>query len=307
MDRKLHGVPWKRRAGERRGEGSRAGERDVEDRWVDVDGMKIHCLDSDASPEPAARPGSRVLLMLHGWSGSAEDFHPLFGFLAPDVRAIAVDLPGSGFSAKPDASYDLEFFLSFLQSLCRALGLTRLVLIGHSMGGQFAAHFVSRWPALVERLILIAPYGLNGQEGFWLTLARWGALVDFAFRLNTRLFIRWTLRVRVLYKPTAERLTAALDSTARSILGRESSRAIARTTRGVIGHGYVEGLLPRIRHETFVIWGDRDRVLAPRWAERFLALLPNARGAVLADAGHMPMVDKPEQTAALINDFLTRA
>src|SRR5512144_3166978 len=149
------------------------------DLWVDVDGMKIHCLASDAPPKSA---GGRTLLMLHGWSGSAEDFRPLFGLLPPGARAIAVDFPGSGYSDKPDAAYDLEFFLSFLRSLCRALGLDRFVLVGHSMGGQFAAHLVARRPDLVERLILIAPYGLDGQEGIWLTLARWGGFVDFAFR-----------------------------------------------------------------------------------------------------------------------------
>jgi pimeloyl-ACP methyl ester carboxylesterase len=280
-------------------------QRCVSDRWVAVDGMRIHCLDSDASVKPAARPGSRVLLMVHGWSGSAEDFRALFGQLPQDLRAIAVDLPGSGLSAKPDASYDQEFFDTFLHSLCRVLGLAAFVFVGHSLGGQCAAHFVSRWPNLVERLVLIAPYGLRGEEGLWLTLARWGGFVDFAFRLNTRLFIRWALRAHVLYKPTAERLAAALDATSRSILGREGARALARTTRRVIGHGYVESILPDIRHRTLVIWGNRDRLLAPRWLEGFLSLLPNARGAVVEDAGHMPMVDKPEQTAALIAAFLT--
>ena len=276
------------------------------DRWVEVNGIRIRYLDSDASPEPAALTGGGVLLMVHGWSGSAEDFRLLFGLLPPDRRAIAVDLPGSGLSAKPDAPYDLEFFVTFLRSFCNALGLDRFVLVGHSMGGQFAAHFVSRWPRAVERLILVAPLGLRGEEGFWLKVARQGGIVNFAFRLNTRLFIRLTLRMNVLYKPSPEKLRVVLESTARSILGRESTRALGRTTTRVIGRGHVEALLPRIRQETLVIWGNRDKVLAPRWAKTFMALLPNAGGEMVADAGHMPMVDKPEHTAALISDFVSR-
>jgi abhydrolase domain-containing protein 6 len=277
-----------------------------EDRWINVEGMRIRYVDSGVPAGPDAPAGGRVLLMVHGWSGSAEDFRLLFGLLPTGLRAIAVDLPGSGLSVKPDVSYDLDFFVSFLRSFCITLGLERFVLVGHSMGGQFAAHFVSRWPDAVERLILIAPLGLTGEEGFLLKVARQGGIVDFAFRMNTRLFIRWTLRLNVLYKPSPEKLRIVLESTARSILGRESTRALARTTSRVIGHGHVEALLPRIRQETLVIWGNRDKVLAPHWAENFVALLPHARRTVVADAGHMPMVDKPETTAALMSGFLAR-
>ncbi len=142
-----------------------AGAEDTPARWVTVDGNRIRYLAS--GPE-----GGPVLLMVHGWAGSAEDFRPLFALLPAGTRAVAVDLPGCGFSDKPDAAYDLPYFLDFLHHFCAALGLERFTLLGHSLGGLFAVHFATLWPGMVERLILAAPYGLPGEEGSILFLSR---------------------------------------------------------------------------------------------------------------------------------------
>ena len=275
-----------------------AGAPDLLERWVVVDGMRIRYL------EAGGQPGDPAILMVHGWAGSAEDFRPLFSLLPSTARALAVDLPGCGQSDKPDAAYDLPYFVSFLKAFCDTLGLHRIVLLGHSMGGQFAVHFTARWPDRVERLILVAPYGLKGEEGIWLGLAGWGGFVDLGFRLNNRLFIEWAMRANVLYKAPPAVVNAAVESTARSILGPESARAIARITRNVIGHDYVEALLPGITQETLIIWGDHDRVLAPTWAETFLLAIPYARLVMVKDSGHMPMIEHPGETAGLIADFI---
>jgi pimeloyl-ACP methyl ester carboxylesterase len=272
---------------------------DLLERWVIVDGMRIRYL--EAGDTQSERP---AILMIHGWAGSAEDFRPLFDLLPPTVRAIAVDLPGCGQSDKPDAVYDLPYFVTFLKAFCDTLGLERIMLVGHSMGGQFAVHFTTRWPGIVQRLVLIAPYGLKGEEGIWLGLAGWGGFVDLGFRLNNKLFIEWALRANVLYQAAPAIVHAAVESTARSILGPESSRAIARITRNVIGHDSVEGLLPAVEQETLIIWGDHDKVLAPSWATTFLTQIPRARLVMVKDSGHMPMIEHPEETAGLIAGFL---
>jgi len=104
MDRTLPGVP--------------------RDRWVDVEGMRIRCPGLGCLPAPAARPGSRVLLMVHGWSGSAERFSAALP-TPPARRARCRRRPaGQRPLRQADASYDLEFFLAFLRSLSQALGWT---------------------------------------------------------------------------------------------------------------------------------------------------------------------------------------
>ena len=244
--------------------------------------------------------------MVHGWAGAAADWEPLQRALPAGTHAIAVDLPGCGYSEKPDADYDIPWFLDILHGVCAALSAPRIILAGHSMGGQVAVHFAVRYPDMVEKLILVDPYGLKGQEGRREPLARMGPLVNLAFLLNTRTFIEWTMRGRVLHNPSAESLRTAVDSTAGSILGREGARAIARITRRIIGHARVEALLPGIFQQTLVIWGDHDRLLPPRWGEAFASRMPRATLRMVADAGHMPMYEKPAAVAALVMEFVNR-
>ena len=267
-------------------------------RVVAVDGIDIHFLDTGGGPA--------TLLLVHGWCGSSADFQPMLLRMPPEIRCIAVDLPGCGASGKPEIEYDIPFFVDFLSSFCGTMGLDRFVLAGHSMGGQVAAHFVRKYPDRVEKLILLDPYGLEGEEGGWLPLARLGGLVEVGFRLNTRLIIEMAVRGNLLYRPSQGVVDWLVDSTARSIMGPEGSRATASITRNVIGRDPVDGILPGIAQRTLVIWGANDRLLAPRWGERFVALLPNATLETIPLCGHMPTLEKPEEIAGLIAGFIGR-
>jgi len=268
-------------------------------RFVHVKGLRIHFLESGSTEE-----GSPVLLMVHGWAGSAADWERLLPLLPPHFRAIAVDLPGCGLSDKPDAAYDMPWFTDALRAFCEALGLPRLILAGHSMGGQIAVHFTARFPDMVEKLVLVDPYGLKGEEGARSFLARLGPFVNLAFLLNSRFFIERAIRANVLHDPPAELVRSAVEATAGSILGRSGARAIARITKRIIGHEHVDALLPGISQETLVIWGEQDRVLSLRHAEVYVSLLRRATFCRVPGAGHMPMLESPEEAARLIAEFV---
>ncbi|HET6451705.1 MAG TPA: alpha/beta hydrolase [Spirochaetia bacterium] len=269
--------------------------------WVDVNGMRIHCLEAGTAEE-----GQTPLVLVHGWTGSAADWEPLLAALPPGIRAVAPDFPGCGLSDKPEAPYDMSWFLDFLRAFCVAIGASTLVPVGHSMGGQVAVHFTAHYPAMVEKLVLIDPFGLRAEETRLSPLARIGPLVNAAFALNRRAFIERAVRANVLHNPSPELVKAAVDSTAASILDRDGARANARITRQVIGRSHVDALLPGISQATLVIWGKEDRLLPPRWAEPFTSLLPRVSLELVPGAGHMPMFEKPAEVAQAMTRFLSR-
>jgi pimeloyl-ACP methyl ester carboxylesterase len=276
------------------------------DTWFTVSGMRIHCLAVGVGTGAAGSTGAGEppIIMVHGWAGAAADWAPLLRVLPAGRCAVAVDLPGSGQSDKPDAPYDIPWFLDFLRSFCTAAGAPSIILAGHSLGGLIAVHFTARFPAMVEKLILVDPYGMKGEKGKAEPLARLGPLVDAAFRLNRRTFIEREIRRNVLHRADPETLRAAVDSTASSILGREGARALARVTRRLVGRLHVDGLLPGIWQPTLLLWGEQDRLLPPRWAAAYAARLPRMTLKMIPDAGHMPMFERPLDVAEKIERFL---
>lgn len=104
-----------------------------------------------------------LLICIHGWSTASYVWKPLKPFLlAKGYRVLTYDLYGRGYSDRPDVSHSTELFTNQLTEILGQLGLsnTKLNIIGYSMGGAIATHFVSERLQDVERLLLIAPAGM---------------------------------------------------------------------------------------------------------------------------------------------------
>jgi abhydrolase domain-containing protein 6 len=275
-------------------------------RWRHIDGMAVRYSDTGA-PEgaPEGEEAPPTIIFVHGYCGAAANFFPLFPFLAPWARCVAVDLPGCAGSAKPGLDYDIHFFVDFLESFRRGLGLESFVLVGHSMGGQIAAHYTRRFPESVQKLVLVAPDGLAGEEGGWRVIARLDPLIEAGLALTNRSFVTIALRTIIFHDPALVN-PDLVDCFAEGLLTPEGAYATALITRRIIGHDPVDEVLPHIAHETLVIWGENDRLLSARWAPRYIELLPRAELRMLPECGHAPMLEKPEQTALLIAEFLGR-
>jgi len=276
-------------------------------RAISVGGIAVKYVDTGA---PAGHADARTILFVHGFCGAASNFDPLVkrlaageGLAGGPSRCVALDLPGCAGSAKPDVPYSVDWFVDFLESFRQALGLGQVVLAGHSMGGQLCLHYATRYPRTVSQLILLAPDGMAGEEGAWLVLTEFGPFVDAGLSLANRSFVEILLRTAV-YKNQDLVTPSLVDCYCEGLLTPEGARATAVIARRVIGHDPVDGLLPGIAQATLILWGKGDRLLDPSWGHRFAALMPNARLALLEGCGHAPSIEKPAETAALIDAFL---
>ncbi len=132
--------------------------KNVEDVWVEVGGLRTHCL---VAGEPDAPP----VLLLHGggYDSAALSYGRSIGPLSRRHRVFAPDWPGYGRSDKPKVRYSTEYYVGFLGRLMDVLGLERVSLVGISMGGAIALGFRLRSPDRVERLVLVDSHGLGGE------------------------------------------------------------------------------------------------------------------------------------------------
>ncbi|WP_085677273.1 MULTISPECIES: alpha/beta fold hydrolase [unclassified Pseudomonas] len=126
-------------------------------------GLRLHYLDEGQGP---------VVLWLHGSGPGASGFSNFKGnypqLVAAGYRNILLDLPGFGRSDKPeDVRYELDFFVDCVAALLDQLGISRCTLLGNSLGGAIALGLALRQPQRAERLILLAPGGVEERETYF--------------------------------------------------------------------------------------------------------------------------------------------
>jgi pimeloyl-ACP methyl ester carboxylesterase len=99
--------------------------------------------------------GEPALLLVHGWSCDHHNLVRQAEYFAPTHRVISVDLRGHGESDAPQQDYTLEGFADDLAWMCKQLDVSRVVVIGHSMGGAVGLEFASKNQDLVAAVVLL--------------------------------------------------------------------------------------------------------------------------------------------------------
>jgi pimeloyl-ACP methyl ester carboxylesterase len=181
-----------------------------------------------------------------------------------------------------------------------ALGIDRAVVVGLSMGGMAALHLALRQPQRVHGLVLI---DTTAAAETLVRRARYRMLA-----LAARLFgIRpWLLKQasKVMFGATFRRHHPDRVRQWTEPMAGYDPKVIARTLRPVVRRPSVVSRLPTITAPALVIVGDEDQTTPPRESEVMVERLPNARLVTLGATGHMSALERPEQTAALIREFL---
>jgi abhydrolase domain-containing protein 6 len=244
-----------------------------------------------------------TVVLLHGFGADKDNWNRFGKYLTPHLRVIAPDLPGFGeSSADPDMDYSIEAQVDRVKAFLKALGVETFHLGGSSMGGSIAGAYAARYPQDVKSLLLIAPGGVAASEpSQMLTLLKQGeapplivqnrqeydALLDFVFYEKPFIpgVVKWQL--------------------ARQAIKRQPlNAAIWKQLEGAWGRQPLESALSGLEIPTLIVWGTEDRVLHVSGAEVLEAVMPRAQVALLEAVGHLPMVEKPGQSARLYLRFL---
>jgi len=269
------------------------------DRTITLNGQRFHYTEWGAATAPA-------LLMLHGVTGHARTWDEEAGAFASRYRVLALDQRGHGDSdPSPDADYTVATLASDVAAFADALGLSRLSIVGLSMGGRVAIAFAGQATARVERLVIVD----IGPEISAAGMLRVGTLMArspelfaslehaLAFhRLTNPLFTEAMLRHRVEHgtRPVDGGLTWKYD---RGL--REAVRA--GTWRDPID---LWPLWRAIACPILLVRGGDSDVLSAEIAKRMLDENPNARFAEVSGAGHTVPGDQPVVFQTLLAEFL---
>ena len=267
---------------------------------VDVGGLSMHYLEWGNRAKP-------TIVLLHGLRGHAHSWDDVSLALSPDFHVLALDQRGRGLTDwATDGDYGIDAFVGDLVGFCRALGLERFILMGHSMGARNSMAFAGRHGHMLEKLVLsefgpqVNPKGAQriGKE-----------LIDAPEEFET-------LEDAIAYMAQFNRYASE------PVMRRRELHATRELPNGKIGWRYdieirearrrgdpvapldLWPVLPGIACPTLVVRAAETDILDLDVARRMIETLPDGRLVEIERAEHMVFEDNPEDFIAAVRGFL---
>jgi abhydrolase domain-containing protein 6 len=249
-------------------------------------------------------PAGKPLVLVHGFGGDKDNWSFYAPYVKQDYRLIFPDLPGFGEndrSLAPDHSIAAQ--AARLRDFLSALGIDKCHLGGNSMGGAIALRFALDFPERLLSLTLFNNAGVIGTEESelqQLVLQGESPLVPRTMADIDRLLAfvvykpRWVPRqFKRVFFDDMKRHEALLDK----IFNQIAQDAL---------HGPLNDRLGEIKLPTQIIWGRHDRLLDVTCAVVQHAGIPHSELVIFEDVGHVPMIEKPAETARHHLAFLAK-
>jgi pimeloyl-ACP methyl ester carboxylesterase len=255
------------------------------------------------------------VLLLHGLGGTRASLLETAAALSTQYRVHAPDLPGFGSSCKPAlGSYNAPWFAEIMIGLMDELDIPACHVVGNSMGGRIAIEMGLMEPERVWSLGLLSPAVAWIRRGFHpivrLLRPEFG-LLPHSFRRSMVASQFWS----IFYD--RDRLDPAVGDLMvdefRRIYHTAGARyAFLASARNI----YLEapfgrhGFYPRLgelQPPALFIWGSHDSIIPAGFSRHVRKWLPGAEQVTLDCCGHVPQVERPDETSELLMDFFARA
>lgn len=235
----------------------------------------------------------KPLLLLHGELGVPGWLHA-HEILARHYSVYVPSLPGFGASSMPEWMMSVRDLSAWVNWFVRDYGLpTPLHVVGFSLGGWAAAELAAANGAIFSKMVLVGAAGVKPREGeIW----------DYFLNSPKEAFER---SFHDLASPEY-RKHFGRDRTPEEAEQVEANReaTIRYVWRPYMHSLTLPGLLPAIATPTLLVWGRQDAIVPMSSCEIYRESIPDARVAVLEDCGHMPEMEKPEEFAEAVVEFL---
>jgi abhydrolase domain-containing protein 6 len=253
---------------------------------------------------------AETIVLIHGFSANKDNWILFTKALDEKYHVIAVDLAGHGDSEKLlTTDYGLIKQTHRLDALMTNLGVEQFHIAGNSMGGAISAIYSINHPEKIKSLTLIDAAGIDGKNPseYYKTLAEGkNTLIatdeaSFDYRMNFTMsqppLLPWPLY------PALVRKTLARAELNEKIFG--DVIATKKKLLDINFHQSMQAILDQSNIPTLIMWGKEDRVLDVSAVAAFKEIIPAASVHIFDGVGHLPMVEVPDESAEVYQQFLS--
>ncbi|WNF20872.1 alpha/beta hydrolase [Mesobacillus jeotgali] len=239
----------------------------------------------------------KPMFLIHGFAGSKKYWDKIIPQLANENRVIAIDLPGHGESGMSKDRYAIEDMAETIKELLDHLGMKKVTMFGHSLGGYITLAFAEAHPEYLNGFSLVhstanpdSEEAKEGRENNAKKIQEEGA-ESFIDGLSKKLFSPENTEVNA--KKIDETVKIGLKTSEKGLI----SALLAMKNRPDRNQVLKETKLP-----VLLIAGEKDQIIPPE--KTFTVSREKIEERVIQNAGHMSMYEQPEELVMVMKDFL---
>lgn len=248
---------------------------------------------------PASAP---TIVLLHGLAGSMHWWQNEVPLLDARYHVVRFDLLGHGGSSKPSGGYSMEHQAQLVDEALHRMGVTRALIVGHSMGGLVATALAARDRALAAGVVLVdsPPTPSSGKLPF---MARLGFVPVLGQALRSAFITDGEVKAALgsafapHYPVSPQFVSDFWRMTYTSYNDSHSSDG------SYLDHGTLPARLTALGVPVLALYGPRDQIVSPSAMREQYPRIRGAKVVAIAGAGHSPMVEKPYATARSLLPF----
>lgn len=230
------------------------------------------------------------IVVLHGWGANINTVLSIVNILKDRFKVYALDLPGFGESEEPKEVFGSFEYAEIVKGFMEEVGIEKASFIGHSFGGKLSIIMGSKYPHMINKIVLIDSAGLIPKRGpkYYIRVYSFKAL-RFIYK-NFFFWIKNEKRMESFYKKFG------------SDDYRDSSGILRKILVKVVNENLID-LLGDIQAPTLIIWGDLDMDTPLYMAHIMEKRIKDSGLVVLEGTGHYSYLDDFYKFRAVINAF----
>lgn len=262
--------------------------------FVTCSGIPVHVSETGS--------GDNAIVLLHGYLETLYVWEEFRTLLPGSSHIVSIDLPGMGLSGSAQEVNSMQFCASVVRSLMDKLGLSRIHIVGHSMGGYIGQRFLRDYPDKILTLVNInsTPYADDPAKAT-------DREREISFILNGKLVQLAQIAIPNMYcKDNLRRCDEKILETVENCEAHDPS-GVAAVVRGLMTREDNVQSLQSPSVPVMFIHGDSDVYNPKSRIDQIIADLPSCTHLIVPHTGHNSFVEEPVQVADAVTSFISRA